>query len=94
MNRFIEKHGEWLYRGVVLLFLAAMVFLRSEFATKQDLDAAVTEIKRSSAELSRRVTVTDQTIAVMVEGNKVNERQDEQIKDHEKRLREVERLTR
>ncbi|HYC65866.1 MAG TPA: hypothetical protein VEC14_14145 [Reyranellaceae bacterium] len=80
MNSWLKQHGlEWIYRVLVICGLAAIAWLNSRFATHADLQA-----------IDRRVTAIETAIRVMVETNKVNDRQDEFIKDHEQRLRALE----
>lgn len=61
------------------LGLFALFYLKSSFATHDEV-----------ANVGRRVADVESAIRVMVEQNKVNDRQDEQLRDHEGRLRVVE----
>ncbi len=67
------------YKVAVPLGIAALFFLKSSFATRPELIA-----------LGDRIGALEGTIAVMVEQNHTNERQDKRIEDHEQRLRAVE----
>lgn len=61
------------------LGLALVAWLGSQFATKGEVD-----------ELKTKVSEIEKILAVMVETNRVNERQDKTLADHEDRLRRLE----
>ena len=61
------------------LGLLLVAWMGSQFATKAEVDA-----------LQGKVSEIEKVLAVMVESNRVNDRQDEDIDDHEKRIRELE----
>ena len=51
----------------------------SQFATKNEVD-----------DLKGKVSEIEKVLAVMVETNRVNDRQDQDIEDHERRIRALE----
>lgn len=61
---------------VALLLVA---WMGSKFASKAEVDSLRTDVNK-----------IEKVIAVMVETNRINERQDESIADHEERLRKLE----
>jgi len=61
------------------LGLLLVAWMGSQFATK-------TEVKN----LQGKVSDIEKVLAVMVESNRVNDRQDEDIDDHESRIRKLE----
>ena len=65
------------------LGLAALFYLKSSFATHDEV-----------ANVADRVGKVETALRVMVEQNRVNDRQDESICDHEQRLRSLERAPR
>ena len=70
---------ELLYKIGVPLGLAAIFFLRSSFATKEELESVAV-----------RISAMERALAVMAEQNLTNERQDKRIEDHEARIRALE----
>lgn len=81
MNSWLKQHGaEWIYRAIVVAGLAALAWLNSNYVTRAEFDQT-------------RVTIAgiERTLAIMVEQNKVNDRQDTALQDHEVRLRTLER---
>ncbi len=75
----LTKWADLIYKIGVPLGLAALFFLKSSFATKAELEAVASQVRELQS-----------TLAVMVEQNRTNERQDKRIEDHEQRLRLVE----
>jgi type II secretory pathway component PulJ len=63
------------------LALAALFFLKSAFATKDDLTA-----------LENRLTKTETAILLITKDAEVNQRQDKSLEDHEQRIRVLERV--
>ena len=61
------------------LGLLLVAWMGSQFATKSEVEA-----------LQDKVSDIEKVLAVMVETNRVNDRQDEDIDDHEKRIRKLE----
>lgn len=61
------------------LGLVLVAWMGSQFATKNEVD-----------ELKGKVSEIEKILAVMVETNRINERQDEVIADHESRIRKLE----
>ncbi len=88
---FFKNYGEWIYRALVVCSILAVAVLKQNFATAEDLFHATREIKQSVGTIGTRVTEMEKAMAVMVEQHKVNERQDTILRDHEERLRHVER---
>jgi hypothetical protein len=76
----VARWADLTYKIGVPLGLAALFFLKSSFATRAELQG-----------MASRIDGIESAIAVMIEQNKTNERQDKRIEDHEIRLREVER---
>lgn len=77
-----QRVAQWVdlaYKIGVPLGLAALFFLKSNFATRAELQ-----------QISDRVVGIESLIAVMAEQNKTNQRQDDRIADHEQRLRALE----
>ena len=62
------------------LGLALVAWMGSKFATRAELQA-----------LQGQVSEIEKVIAVIVEQNKVNQRQDDTLADHEERLRALEK---
>lgn len=75
LNRWIEL----IYKVGTPLGLAALFFLKTQFATKDDLSL-----------LAARLDRLETAVLVMTEQNKVSERQQRQIDDHEARVRLLE----
>ena len=61
------------------LGLVLVAWMGSQFATKSEVDS-----------LQGKVSEIEKVLAVMVESNRVNDRQDDDIDDHEKRIRDLE----
>ena len=61
------------------LGLLLVAWMGSQFATKSEV-----------ADLKGKVSEIEKVLAVMVETNRVNERQDQTIADHEDRIRKLE----
>lgn len=61
------------------LGLVLVAWMGSQFATKSEVD-----------DLKGKVSEIEKVLAVMVETNRVNDRQDEDIADHERRIRALE----
>ena len=81
-----EETRESLARWADLIFkigtplaLAALFFLKSSFATRAELQV-----------VSDRISGIEAALAVMIEQNRTNERQDKRLDDHESRLRGLE----
>lgn len=81
MHSIVTKYGDWIYRAIMFLLLCAVLWLNSHYVTRVDFD-----------QLNKQVQGLDTTIKLMVEQNRVNDRQDDAIKDHEKRIRDLERM--
>ena len=62
------------------LGLLLVAWMGSQFATKTEV-----------GELKGKVSEIEKVLAVMVESNRVNDRQDKDILDHEDRIRKLER---
>lgn len=82
MSTLITKYGEWVYRAIMLVALAAFWIgsSRESYATKEDV-----------AHLSNQVQALDKTVGIVIEQNKINARQDDQLRDFELRMRALER---
>lgn len=93
MNAFLSRYGEWFYRGVVLLALAAFWVgnFRSNYATKADVTNAVAPVRSQVTSIFLQVTSLDKNLALLAEQHKVNGRQDDSLRDLELRMRAVER---
>lgn len=77
-----EAIGRWVdlvFKIGTPLALAALFFLKSSFATKAELEAVSVQVRELQG-----------AIAVMVEQNRTNERQDQKLADHESRIRVLE----
>ena len=61
------------------LGLVLVAWMGSQFATKNEVD-----------DLKGKVSEIEKVLAVMVETNRVNDRQDQDIEDHERRIRALE----
>lgn len=61
------------------LGLVLVAWMGSQFATKSEVD-----------EIQGKVSEIEKVLAVMVESNRVNDRQDDDIDDHESRIRKLE----
>lgn len=75
----IARWADLIFKIATPIALAALFFLKSSFATRPELQA-----------VSDRISAIEATLAVMVEQNRTNERQDKRLEDHETRLRVVE----
>lgn len=62
------------------LALAALFFLKSQFVTKEQYQKDMD-----------RISQIETTLKLMAEQNRVNDRQDAQLVDHEQRIRNLER---
>ena len=72
-----------LFKAGTPVGLACLFFLKSQFVTKAEFAAAM-------AVVDVRLNKIDTTLMVMVEQNHVNDRQQEEIRDHEHRIRTLE----
>lgn len=79
-----KKRGELIYRSIVIAGLAANFWIRGNFVSADVYKADKAKVDET---LSRIATV----MATDEERSRVNDRQDEQLKDHEMRLRKLER---
>lgn len=86
MPGFIAKYGTLAYRILMVLGVAAVFWLRGTFASKDDAEQLKAAIESGRMEVFKLATRLD----VMIEANKVNDRQDLAIRDHEERLRRLE----
>lgn len=79
-----KKKGELLYRCIVIAGLAANFWIRGNFVSAETYKAD----KAKTDETLARITTV---LATDEERSRVNDRQDEQLKDHEMRIRKLER---
>jgi len=105
MNSFLSKYGEWLFRGASLAGIVAILWLNSNYVSldqyqadqeklsatyRADSERTATDYRAYQNEIARRVTAVEVAMLVMVESNKVNERQEITLKEQELRLRNIE----
>ena len=64
--------------------IAILLILQAQFVSRKDFEAVIEK-------MDGRMQHQEIAIAQIVEQNKVNDRQDTQILDHERRIRELER---
>lgn len=83
MNALMQKYGEWVYRIILLGAVSAGLYLSSHYTTREEF-----------ALLQKQVASIQTQIAVMVETNRINDLQDQLLRDHEARLRAVEKAVR
>lgn len=83
MNAWIARYGEWIYRSVLLATVCVGLYLNSRYVTREEFST-----------IQEHVRALETTLKVMVEANRINDRQDEQLRDHEARLRVVEAVSR
>ena len=80
MPAFLAKHAEWLYRTILLSGICAVLWLNSKYVTREEFSV-----------VTRDVDEIKTTLRIMAEQNKINDRQEGQLRDHEERLRTLER---
>jgi len=81
MNALMKQYGEWIYRVVLLGAVCVGLYLNSKYVTREEFSV-----------LQKQVTAISTQFAVMVETNRINDIQSETLKDHEARLRVLERM--
>lgn len=69
----------------------AVLWLQSNFLTRSEFDAHRKETYELIQKMEQNLTAIEKTLAVMVESDKQNSRQDATLLDHEQRLRSLER---
>ena len=97
-----EKFGQLLDRAGSLISVlgavggitaaVAVLWLQSQFLTRTEFDQHRKETYELIQKMERNLTAIEKTLAVMVEADKHNSRQDATLQDHEQRLRQLERL--
>lgn len=95
MTAFVSKYWEWGYRGVMLLGLGITIgTLKGTYATREDVqkmfDPVASRFDGFAATTEARLSALDKTMAVLIEQNKVNSRQDDILHELEMRLRAAE----
>lgn len=83
---FFAKYGTVAYRILMVIGFAAVFWLKGTFASKEDAEQLKQSIESGRTEIYRLAA----RFEVMIEANKVNDRQDVAIRDHEERLRRLE----
>lgn len=69
----------------------AVLWLQSNFLTRTEFDEHRKETYELIQKMERNLSAIEKTLAVMVEADKQNARQDATLLDHEQRLRSLER---
>jgi hypothetical protein len=89
----VNLPGEWLWRILCTGLLIVNLWAKTNYVSladyKTDRDAAMSSQKQSDDHLNK----LENLISKIQEENKVNDRQDETLKDHEARLRVLETKT-
>lgn len=85
-KRKYKDTAEWTWRVACLALLIADLWLKSNFVT-------LTDYKADKKEMDGALIHLTTLIGTMEERNKVNDRQDDTLKDHEQRLRWLELKT-
>lgn len=76
-------YGEWIWRLLIMVGICGLYWLRSQFVSLAEYQTDRDGMRKSIEEITR-------VLAIEQERDKVNDRQDEQLKDHETRLRILE----
>lgn len=79
-NEKLKFYAEWGYRIILAILVAATLYLKNNYASHEEVGL-----------VGERVVKIETALAVLVEQNKVNDRQDRQLEDHESRIRDMER---
>jgi hypothetical protein len=69
----------------------AVLWLQSNFLTRTEFDEHRKETYELIEKMEKNLSAIEKTLAVMVEADKQNARQDAALQDHEQRLRTLER---
>jgi Skp family chaperone for outer membrane proteins len=69
----------------------AVLWLQSNFLTRTEFDEHRKETYELIQKMEKNLSAIEKTLAVMVEADKHNSRQDTILQDHEQRLRSLER---
>ena len=69
----------------------AVLWLQSNFLTRKEFDEHRKETYELIQKMEQNLSAIEKTLAVMVEADKQNSRQDATLLDHEQRLRSLER---
>ena len=69
----------------------AVLWLQSQFLTRAEFDEHRKETYELIQKMEQNLSAIEKTLAVMVEADKQNARQDATLLDHEQRLRSLER---
>jgi len=91
INGMLKEHGEWIYRGLLLVLLAANLWLQKNFVTKLDYDADRAAQAKATESVKEAIVQIQTTIVLMKEENRVNDRQEKALLDHETRIRTLEK---
>lgn len=96
-----EKFGQLLDRAGSLISVlgavggitaaVAVLWLQSQFLTRSEFDQHKKDTFELIQKMEANLNAIERTLAVMVEADKQNARQDAAINDHEQRLRSLER---
>jgi hypothetical protein len=70
----------------------AVLWLQSNFLTRSEFEDHRKETFELIQKMEKNLSAIEKTLAVMVEADKHNSRQDATLLDHEQRLRSLERL--
>jgi len=87
MRTSLLRYSTFAYRLVLLCCSFAVLYLQNNFVPRKTYEADRKEMLKAQSEMA-------QILTTMEERNKVNDRQDKQLEDHENRLRSLERRMR
>ena len=86
--------AEWAFRAVVVLGLAANLWMQTHYVTVDRYERDQATQREHNAKLDATMVSLDKSLVVLVEQQKTQAIQDAQLADHEKRLRALEAVTR
>ncbi len=83
LNPKMKDKAEWAWRAVCFALLVANLYLKGNFVSLETYNADKAETEKTFREISTVLTTIE-------ERDKVNDRQDHQLQDHETRIRALE----
>lgn len=84
MKDFVSNYGDWLYRAIVLAALVATLWLNSKYTPRDMTEKMTEEMRANNERVLSRIYEIDSTLKVMAA-------QAETLRDHEVRIRALER---
>lgn len=94
MKEAASKYGEWVYRGILLVAMAAMLWLNQNYVTRSEFNAKVVSIDtkndtENKANVAAHLAIQS-SVADVATTLKLLAASQARMEDHETRLRSIE----